>query len=100
MPLAAVIAVFALLTGALVLAPVAAAQSTTPTLSATPSVTLPSPSPGGTTSTTSTTTSSQPQQLPRTGLDAWLIVLVGMGLVVAGTWLRAGFGGRRSSGRR
>jgi hypothetical protein len=100
-PLASVIAALALVACVLLFAPIGATQSASPTLSPTPPVTLtPVPTtPVSTTTTGTTTTSGPPDQLPRTGLDAWLVVLIGLGLLATGAALRrelAGLAPRRS----
>jgi hypothetical protein len=94
-PLATVIAALALLAGALFFTPIAATQSGQPTLSPTPPVKLLPPSTTttgttttGTTTTGTTTSGPPPVQLPKTGLDAWLVALVGVGFVLAGEALR------------
>lgn len=85
-PLATVIAALALLGCALYLAPTAVTQNGTPTLSPTPPVRLLPPSTNST--TTPPTPATQPERLPKTGLDTWLIALVGVGMVLAGEALR------------
>jgi hypothetical protein len=83
-PFAVLVAALSLLACALVFAPIGATQSGQPTLSQTPPVPL---APASSTTTT-TTTSGQPAGLPKTGLDAWLVALLGGCLVVIGARLR------------
>ena len=75
-------AALALLVAVLLFAPIGATQGGQPSLSPTPPVTLLAPS------TTPTTTTTNARQLPKTGLDAWLVALAGVGLVAAGEALR------------
>jgi LPXTG-motif cell wall-anchored protein len=75
-----VIATLALVAGALLLAPIGATQGTVPTLSPTPPVALAPPP---------TTTTAVTQHLPKTGFEAWLLALMGLALVVAGSALRS-----------
>jgi len=87
-----VIAALALLTYALIFTPVAVTQSNLARLSPTPPVKL-APA-----STTATTPSGPPDQLPKTGLDSWLVLVVGLGLVATGAGLRRGLAGTPSRG--
>jgi LPXTG-motif cell wall-anchored protein len=76
----------ALLTGALLFASIGSTQSGISTLSPTPPVRL---APVPTTPVSPTTTpTAPPTRLPKTGLDAGLVALVGLVLLVAGTALR------------
>lgn len=86
-PLAAVMAALALLTGTLLFAPFASTQSGQRTLSPTPPVKLAPPSPTPVTTTTGTTPTPRPK-LPKTGLDAVPVALVGLALMAAGAALR------------
>ena len=93
-PLATVIAAFALLGFALFSAPIGATQSAAPTLSPTPPVRLAPPS----TPAPTTTTPAQPERLPKTGLDLWLVGLAGLGLLGTGAALRRALAGSASRG--
>lgn len=106
-PLATAVAAFVLLAAVLVFAPLGAAQGPIPTLSPTPPVHLPpaSTTPTTPTSTPTTSTPTTPAAtttpttpapaprpaLPKTGLDTWLVALVGLGLIAAGTTLRRAY---------
>ncbi|MDQ6776178.1 MAG: LPXTG cell wall anchor domain-containing protein [Actinomycetota bacterium] len=92
-PLATVIAACALLAAVLAFAPIGSTRSGLPTLSPTPPVTLAPPS----TAPTTTTTPARPR-LPKTGLEASLVALTGLGLLACGAALRRTV--RRSASRR
>jgi LPXTG-motif cell wall-anchored protein len=92
-PLATVIAALAVLACALLFAPFASTRSGPQTLSPTPPVTLAPPS---STSTSTTTTSTAQPKLPKTGLEIWLVALVGLGLLATGAALRQARGGPAS----
>jgi hypothetical protein len=81
-PLATVIAAFALLAAVLVFAPIGSTLGGLPTLSPTPPVTLAPPS-----APTPTPAPARPQ-LPKTGLEVWLVALTGLGLLACGAALR------------
>ena len=95
-PLAAAVAAFALLAGALVFAPIGSTQRGIPTLSPTPPVPLPpatKPKPTPTPPTTPTTTPAPTPTparpvLPKTGVDVALMALVGLTLLASGATLR------------
>jgi LPXTG-motif cell wall-anchored protein len=82
-------AALVLLAGALLFAPIASTQSGFPTLSPTPPVTL---APAPITPVVTTTTRARPV-LPKTGFEAGFAVLLGLGLVAAGTAVRRVGGG-------
>jgi LPXTG-motif cell wall-anchored protein len=82
-PLATVLVALALLAGALYYAPIGSSQSGVPKLSPTPPVTLAPPPPAPRPVTRPAT-----PMLPKTGYEAWLVALIGVAMVVAGTALR------------
>jgi hypothetical protein len=91
-----VIAALALLAGTLVFTSIGSTQSALPTLSPTPPVKLASPS---TAPVSRTSTSARPQ-LPKTGLDAGLLALVGLAFMATGKVVRPPPPRRAASRRR
>ncbi|HWF34486.1 MAG TPA: LPXTG cell wall anchor domain-containing protein [Solirubrobacteraceae bacterium] len=83
-PLATVLAALALVAGALLFAPFASTRSGAQRLTPMPPVTLSPPA----ATPVSTPVATAPPRLPKTGLNAALVALVGLGLLTSGVVLR------------